>query len=894
MEFFVIASVALLIGSILGFISFFKVKGLEAQITRLTNELNLLRRSFLNKQETPPEVSPQQTAFDEKPLPKPLEVAQPTITKPLESNNQIDESVELPQPTDEQINKPIPSNEDLNNQPTGPALDIFYVGSLIDKFKDNWMLWMGGLSIAVAGVFLARYAIQHGVLGPVGRIISGVVTGICLHIAAEYLRRRTGESHPTFAMLAAGGSIGLFATLLAALHLYEMISPMFVFIVLALVALATMWLSLIHGPILAAMGMVGAYVLPILVSTGQGNVNVALAYSLIITVSLLLLLHHVKRSWLWYGLSAGSLMWWFISVDSSTADLSRQVYLAILGYAFLSVMQRDWSLARSVTFPDGLRFYRLNDPGLEPTERWVNITMLVVVAAQLISIVAAGFSNIGVPVWALLSGVLLSAAMKNSHLAVHVWLILIGVLGAFLLLQLDLGSEAIINPINEIYQSDFLINMGLVLLLFSGLAYRNAIAHLTESGWTAMTLVTPIFVMLTTYLLVPDLLSQNFWALSGLLLGALYIFLATSAKTKDWSRDWEIWLYLSGHFAYSFAAVVFFDNGTLTLAIALQVLSLATIIKRYEVPQLGWLLKLITTITVIRLSANPWLVDYPSDIHWTIWTYSGSFIAVLLASRVLQDEAKLRLWVTGAAMHLLVLAIWVELRYYLYSGDAFAYNVSFTEAALMTLLFGFLSLVYYYRASIAEHTSKLYRLYSYGLMIIAVGVYAIILIQTLDNDVSVRNAISETPLWNLLLIAYGLPILLFWLAMRYFKPQLKQYFEYLTAVAVFVFINLEIRHLWQGNLNFRLPTSDGEYYTYSVFWLLASIAMIFLSAYRLGRRHYKAGLTMLALVVIKVFFFDMSQLDGIYRILSFMGLGLCLLAMAYVHNRLVVILDERN
>ena len=115
----------------------------------------------------------------------------------------------------------------------------------------------------------------------------------------------------------------------------------------------------------------------------------------------------------------------------------------------------------------------------------------------------------------------------------------------------------------------------------------------------------------------------------------------------------------------------------------------------------------------------------------------------------------------------------------------------------------------------------------------------------------------------------------------------------ISMLGAFVFINLEIRHLWQGNLNLRLATSDGEFYTYSIFWLLASIAMIFTSAYRLGRRHYKVGMTMLALVVFKVFFFDMSQLDGIYRIISFMGLGLCLLAMAYVHKRLMAILEER-
>ncbi len=888
MEFLVIAAIALLIGSVFGWISFFKIKGLEAQVTKLANELTLLRRSLLHK----PPAEPSPSAFtrdDQVEEPEALDVSndsEPDLPYQVSQQNHTEGQ------SQSEAEEPQNSTSDWEQSTT--RSEPSFIEIWFSNFKDNWMLWMGGLSLALAGVFLARYAIQHGVLGPLGRIISGIVTGLVLHVAAEYLRRRTGESHPSFAMLAAGGSIGLFATLLAALHLYQMISPTLVFVVLAIVALATMWMSLLHGPILAAMGMVGAYVLPILVSTGEGNVNVALLYSLIITLSLLLLLQYVKRYWLWYGMAAGSLLWWLISLDSGSADLTRQLYLACVGYAFLSIMQRNWSLSQRLSFPEGVSFYRLNSPQLEQHDCWINISLLLVVVAQIVSILAAGFSQLYMPVWLLLNVVILSAAMKNAHLAIHVWLSLLGFLSALLLLQLDTGTAMVIKPISLEYQPDLLMTMGFIILLFCGLAYRNARAGVTQSGWAAMTLITPVLVMLVTYLLLPDLLSDAFWTLSGLLLGALYVFLASTARTKAWSKDWEIWLYLSGHFAYSFAAVVFFEAGTLTLAIALQVLSLALIIKRYEMSQLGWLLKLITSITVIRLSANPWLVDYPTEAHWTVWTYGGSFLAVFIASRLLIQTDRLRLWLEGAAMHLLVLTIWVEIRYYLYDGMVFTSSFSFTEAALMTMLFGLLSLIYYHRASFAQHTATIYRLYSSVLMIMAVGIYALIIIQTLDNDVSVRNAIATTPIWNIMLIAYGFPVLLAWLAMRFYEPQLKQYFEYMFGFAAFVFINLEIRHLWQGNLNLRLSTTDGEFYTYSVFWLVAAIVTILISTYRLGRRYYKLGMTMLALVVFKVFFFDMSQLDGVYRIISFMGLGLCLLAMAYLHKRLMLKLEQRE
>ena len=52
-----------------------------------------------------------------------------------------------------------------------------------------------------------------------------LLTGLGLHAAAEWLRRRTGGSDPVFAALAGGASITLYAALLAALHLYHLLDP---------------------------------------------------------------------------------------------------------------------------------------------------------------------------------------------------------------------------------------------------------------------------------------------------------------------------------------------------------------------------------------------------------------------------------------------------------------------------------------------------------------------------------------------------------------------------------------------------------------------------------------------------------------------------------------------
>ena len=83
------------------------------------------------------------------------------------------------------------------------------ISRLTGELKQNWMVWLGGFCVALAGIFLAKYSIDAGLLGPSARVFAACSTGIALHVLAEWLRRRTGESHPAFAALAGGASITL-------------------------------------------------------------------------------------------------------------------------------------------------------------------------------------------------------------------------------------------------------------------------------------------------------------------------------------------------------------------------------------------------------------------------------------------------------------------------------------------------------------------------------------------------------------------------------------------------------------------------------------------------------------------------------------------------------------
>ena len=68
----------------------------------------------------------------------------------------------------------------------------------------------------------------------------------------------------------------------------------------------------------------------------------------------------------------------------------------------------------------------------------------------------------------------------------------------------------------------------------------------------------------------------------------------------------------------------------------------------------------------------------------------------------------------------------------------------------------------------------------------------------------------------------------------------------------------------------------------SLVWSATALVLMRFAAKRLLRLPWMAGAGLLVLVVAKLFFVDLSNVGGIERIVSFLGVGVLMLAIGYL------------
>jgi uncharacterized membrane protein len=207
--------------------------------------------------------------------------------------------------------------------PAGPPVSL--ASRFENLFGKTLPIWAGGLTLAIAGVLIVRYAIDAGffarIFTPGVQIVAGLLFGLGLIGGAEYAWRNEEKLRDVRVpqALSGAGIATLYAAIMVAANVYQLIGPLLAFLALALVTAAALGLSLRFGPPSALLGLAGGLAAPAMVGAVEPNVPLLAVY-LALTIAGLAGVARARR-WPWLALAAliGGIGWGLWMVLASAA-----------------------------------------------------------------------------------------------------------------------------------------------------------------------------------------------------------------------------------------------------------------------------------------------------------------------------------------------------------------------------------------------------------------------------------------------------------------------------------------------------------------------------------------------------------------------------------------------
>ncbi len=166
--------------------------------------------------------------------------------------------------------------------------------ALEQRIGTRWVLIAGIIAVIFAVGFFLKYAYDTNLIGPLGRVVIAAVSGLVALAIGEITRRR-GYGIVAKAVTALGFVI-LYLAVFAAYgyyHLFASPTPAFVLAVLVTVA-AMLYAVSMNEIVVALLSLLGGFLTPVLVSTGENHPIALFCYVLILGVGAMLCAYYRK------------------------------------------------------------------------------------------------------------------------------------------------------------------------------------------------------------------------------------------------------------------------------------------------------------------------------------------------------------------------------------------------------------------------------------------------------------------------------------------------------------------------------------------------------------------------------------------------------------------------
>lgn len=178
----------------------------------------------------------------------------------------------------------------------------------LEKFIGENLINKIGIAITIIGVGIGvKYSIDHDLVTPLMRIISGYLIGLAM-LGVGIKLKTNYEDYS--AVLVSGAMAIMYFITFAAYSFYGLLPLSNAFVLMVIFTSFTVLASLKYNQqVISLIGMVGAYAVPFLLSTESGNIKILLSYISLINIGILVVAFWKYWKLLYY---AAFLLSWLI------------------------------------------------------------------------------------------------------------------------------------------------------------------------------------------------------------------------------------------------------------------------------------------------------------------------------------------------------------------------------------------------------------------------------------------------------------------------------------------------------------------------------------------------------------------------------------------------------
>jgi uncharacterized membrane protein len=784
-------------------------------------------------------------------------------------------------------------------------------GSFEFNFGQKLPVWIGGVALAFAGFFLVKYTIDQGWLTREVRIVLGLIFGCGMIIAASYIRLKKpgmADGARIGQALTGAGIADLYATIFTATMMFKLVPPLTGFIGMAFVTAAAVILSVRHGMPIAILGLLGGFLTPALIHTGHASAPMLFSYLFMLTLGFFTVIV--------------SLAWWILAIPVLLlAFLWVPVWMIIPGYFHpTDGIYLGLFLLAVAALAIGASGKAMQTGKPQDTDWGKSLGYFALTGAIVLMAIVTARCDFALEDWALYAllgaGCFGLAYFRPALYNMAPWLTMVASLVMLAMWWRSPGMDtAVFDPVYAqvllgfalLYcgGSFFLLranpslkSAGLLsasALSFYGLGY----ARLSEK-------IYPILELEKTEIL-------HVWGFAAMALGGLFTLLTVRLMQMFRGDDAlrQRLLAVSALTATAFLSIAMtieVRHEFLAVAFAAQLLAVCWVNLKVDIRALRNIAAILFGVFVFLMGEQllmliAIIINSLFGARMDLWHgrlplaedpmfQLGLPMAMVGLSSYLvqrQRDGRLAEIFEMATVGLGALLLYYVMRNVFRMDDSVMFPpVGFFQRGVTTNLFFAAGLAVVYAG---RHFSRRALVWS-GTAVFLMAVFRVFWFDFLVSNplFNARMEVGSAFLFNSLMFPYLLPCFWLWLEER---PQLRLVTLSpvlrggLMLALIFTYITLSVRQYFHGTVLAAGNASDAEFYTYSVVWLLLGALLLFFGTVRKDRPMRVASLVLVILTILKVFLFDASGLQGLYRVFSFMGLGLSLLALSWFYTRFV-------